>query len=166
MQPVRVHEVWTYSPYFPPGWMRFKDKCFMFKGKKDDIKANWSYARSWCKDQGGELAVIDDQYENGERNVWELKQSSESRYKRLSAIVWSSPVLQTLCPATWEIYTSPRGSACRISCWRISTPGVTGSALCCTPTGTTRSPTTQEEQWGYFTDTTELCMIIRAGQQQ
>lgn len=37
----------------------------MFKGKKDDIKANWSYARSWCKDQGGELAIIDNQYENG-----------------------------------------------------------------------------------------------------
>ncbi|XP_023194031.1 macrophage mannose receptor 1-like [Xiphophorus maculatus] len=48
----------------PAGWMRFKDKCFMFKGKKDDIKANWSYARSWCKDQGGELAIIDNQYEN------------------------------------------------------------------------------------------------------
>lgn len=48
----------------PEGWMRFKDKCFLFKGKKDDIKANWSYARSYCKDQGGELAVIDDQYEN------------------------------------------------------------------------------------------------------
>uniref|UniRef100_A0A3B4V1G5 C-type lectin domain-containing protein n=1 Tax=Seriola dumerili TaxID=41447 RepID=A0A3B4V1G5_SERDU len=45
-------------------WMRFKDKCFMFKGKKNDIKANWSYARTWCKEQGGELAVIDDQYEN------------------------------------------------------------------------------------------------------
>ncbi|XP_047425524.1 macrophage mannose receptor 1 [Mugil cephalus] len=48
----------------PEGWMRFKDKCFMFKGKKDDIKANWSYARSWCRDQGGDLAVIDNQYEN------------------------------------------------------------------------------------------------------
>ncbi|GLD55459.1 macrophage mannose receptor 1 [Lates japonicus] len=46
------------------GWMRFKNKCFMFIGKKSDIKGNWSYARSWCKEQGGELAVIDDQYEN------------------------------------------------------------------------------------------------------
>ncbi len=46
--------------------MRFKDKCFLFKGKKDDIQANWSDARSWCKEQGGELAVIDNQYENGE----------------------------------------------------------------------------------------------------
>ncbi|KAK5879066.1 hypothetical protein CesoFtcFv8_024411 [Champsocephalus esox] len=48
----------------PEGWMRFKDKCFMFKGKTGDIKANWSFARSWCKEQGGDLAVIDDQYEN------------------------------------------------------------------------------------------------------
>ncbi|XP_061732556.1 macrophage mannose receptor 1 isoform X2 [Nerophis ophidion] len=48
----------------PAGWLRFKDKCFLLKGKKNDIKANWTYARSWCKDQGGQLAVIDDQYEN------------------------------------------------------------------------------------------------------
>ncbi|XP_015231842.1 PREDICTED: macrophage mannose receptor 1-like [Cyprinodon variegatus] len=48
----------------PAGWLRFKDKCFMFKGKKDELKANWSYARSWCKDQGGDLAIIDNQYEN------------------------------------------------------------------------------------------------------
>uniref|UniRef100_A0A8D3CX63 C-type lectin domain-containing protein n=1 Tax=Scophthalmus maximus TaxID=52904 RepID=A0A8D3CX63_SCOMX len=54
----------SFLPSFPAGWLRFKDKCFMFKGKKDDVKANWSHARSWCKDQGGELAVIDDQYEN------------------------------------------------------------------------------------------------------
>lgn len=53
--------------------MRFKDKCFMFKGKKNDIKANWSHARSWCRDQGGELAVIDDQYENGELNLLRMK---------------------------------------------------------------------------------------------
>uniref|UniRef100_A0A3Q2YER2 C-type lectin domain-containing protein n=1 Tax=Hippocampus comes TaxID=109280 RepID=A0A3Q2YER2_HIPCM len=46
------------------GWMHFNDKCFLFKGKKNDIKANWTYARSWCKDQGGELAVIDNQSEN------------------------------------------------------------------------------------------------------
>lgn len=65
MQPAEL----TFFPSFlsfPAGWMRFKNKCFMFKGKKSDIKGNWSYARSWCKDQGGELAVIDDQYENGE----------------------------------------------------------------------------------------------------
>ncbi|XP_061589669.1 macrophage mannose receptor 1 [Cololabis saira] len=48
----------------PAGWLRFKDKCFMFKGRKNDIKANWSSARSWCKEQEGELAVIDNQYEN------------------------------------------------------------------------------------------------------
>ncbi|MEQ2193685.1 hypothetical protein XENOCAPTIV_009658 [Xenoophorus captivus] len=48
-----------------PGWLRFKDKCFMFKGKKHEMKANWSHARSWCKDQGGDLAIIDNQYENG-----------------------------------------------------------------------------------------------------
>ncbi|XP_055010163.1 macrophage mannose receptor 1 [Boleophthalmus pectinirostris] len=48
----------------PAGWLRFNNKCFLFKGKKNDIQANWSYARSWCKEQGGELAVIDSQYEN------------------------------------------------------------------------------------------------------
>ncbi|KAM4528248.1 uncharacterized protein PAE49_000185 [Odontesthes bonariensis] len=48
----------------PEGWMRFKDKCFMFKGKKNEAKANWSDARSWCVAQGAELAVIDNQYEN------------------------------------------------------------------------------------------------------
>uniref|UniRef100_A0A4W6CCZ3 C-type lectin domain-containing protein n=1 Tax=Lates calcarifer TaxID=8187 RepID=A0A4W6CCZ3_LATCA len=35
------------------------NKCTTFS-----FLSNWSYARSWCKDQGGELAVIDDQYEN------------------------------------------------------------------------------------------------------
>ncbi|XP_062291189.1 macrophage mannose receptor 1 [Scomber scombrus] len=63
----------------PEGWMRFKDKCFLFKGKKDDLKANWTFARSWCQQQGGNLAIIDDQYENDfvssylrdlERPVW------------------------------------------------------------------------------------------------
>ncbi|XP_076014518.1 uncharacterized protein LOC143007034 [Genypterus blacodes] len=48
----------------PEGWMLFKDKCFIFKGKKDDIKANWTQARQWCRDKEGDLAVIDDQYEN------------------------------------------------------------------------------------------------------
>lgn len=88
----------SFLPSFPAGWLRFKDKCFMFKGKKDDVKANWSHARSWCKDQGGELAVIDDQYENGEL----------SREKKLfMSPVWQKyfkylnpPLLQTLCPVT------------------------------------------------------------------
>ncbi|KAK0140766.1 Macrophage mannose receptor 1 [Merluccius polli] len=48
----------------PPDWLRFQNKCFLFKGQKDDIRANWSSARDWCKGQGGNLAVIDDQYEN------------------------------------------------------------------------------------------------------
>uniref|UniRef100_A0A3B1IFE8 Macrophage mannose receptor 1-like n=1 Tax=Astyanax mexicanus TaxID=7994 RepID=A0A3B1IFE8_ASTMX len=30
-----------------------------------DIKANWSYARDWCRSQQGDLAVIDDINENG-----------------------------------------------------------------------------------------------------
>ena len=45
--------------------MLFRNKCFQFKGHKEEIRANWSFARSWCKDQGGDLAVIDDRYENG-----------------------------------------------------------------------------------------------------
>uniref|UniRef100_A0A3Q3IRJ0 C-type lectin domain-containing protein n=1 Tax=Monopterus albus TaxID=43700 RepID=A0A3Q3IRJ0_MONAL len=39
--------------------------CFLFKGKSNEFRANWSYARSWCREQGGDLAVIDNQYENG-----------------------------------------------------------------------------------------------------
>uniref|UniRef100_A0A3Q3Q2S8 C-type lectin domain-containing protein n=1 Tax=Monopterus albus TaxID=43700 RepID=A0A3Q3Q2S8_MONAL len=46
-------------------WMLFKNKCFLFKGKSNEFRANWSYARSWCREQGGDLAVIDNQYENG-----------------------------------------------------------------------------------------------------
>ncbi|KAM8872531.1 uncharacterized protein ACB058_004460 isoform 1-T1 [Synchiropus picturatus] len=48
----------------PAGWLRFNNKCFLFKGKKGDMKANWSHARGWCREQGGDLAVIDSQYEN------------------------------------------------------------------------------------------------------
>ena len=51
--------------FMTAGWMRFNNKCFMFRGQKDDIKANWSYARKLCRDQQGDLAVIDSQYENG-----------------------------------------------------------------------------------------------------
>lgn len=53
--------------------MLFKNKCFMFKGKKGDIKANWTAAQSWCKEQGGDLAVIDSHYENGEQKPWRIK---------------------------------------------------------------------------------------------
>lgn len=63
-----------FLPSFLAGWMLFKDKCFMFKGKKDDIKANWSDARSWCRAQEGDLAVIDDQYENGKPDRERLSQ--------------------------------------------------------------------------------------------
>ncbi|XP_041666073.1 macrophage mannose receptor 1 [Cheilinus undulatus] len=48
----------------PEGWLRFGSKCFLFKGKKDEIKLGWGEARDWCKEQGGDLAVIDTQYEN------------------------------------------------------------------------------------------------------
>ncbi|XP_072304766.1 macrophage mannose receptor 1-like [Eucyclogobius newberryi] len=44
----------------PGGWNHVNNKCFLF----DDIQANWSYAQSWCKEHGGDLAVIDNQYEN------------------------------------------------------------------------------------------------------
>uniref|UniRef100_A0A3Q3VNW4 C-type lectin domain-containing protein n=1 Tax=Mola mola TaxID=94237 RepID=A0A3Q3VNW4_MOLML len=64
LEPLELMIKTTRFPPFPPDWMRFKDKCFMFKGKKNDIKANWTYARDWCREQGGDLAVIDDQYEN------------------------------------------------------------------------------------------------------
>ncbi|KAJ7986772.1 hypothetical protein DPEC_G00331850 [Dallia pectoralis] len=52
---------WT--GYCPEGWMLFRNKCFRFKGHKQE-KANWSIARSWCQNQKAELAVIDNQYEN------------------------------------------------------------------------------------------------------
>lgn len=67
--------------------MRFKNKCFLFKGKKDDIKANWTHARSWCREQGGDLAVIDNQYENGELL---LSQSSRRRRRRRRRCVFNS----------------------------------------------------------------------------
>uniref|UniRef100_A0A3Q3IIM9 C-type lectin domain-containing protein n=1 Tax=Monopterus albus TaxID=43700 RepID=A0A3Q3IIM9_MONAL len=37
-----------------------RDQCRL----KQCFRANWSYARSWCREQGGDLAVIDNQYEN------------------------------------------------------------------------------------------------------
>ncbi|XP_028318805.1 macrophage mannose receptor 1 [Gouania willdenowi] len=48
----------------PEGWLLFKDKCFIFKGKENDIKGSWIFARDWCKEQGGTLAIIDNQHEN------------------------------------------------------------------------------------------------------
>uniref|UniRef100_A0A8C5G772 C-type lectin domain-containing protein n=1 Tax=Gouania willdenowi TaxID=441366 RepID=A0A8C5G772_GOUWI len=51
---------------FPAGWLLFKDKCFIFKGKENDIKGSWIFARDWCKEQGGTLAIIDNQHENSE----------------------------------------------------------------------------------------------------
>lgn len=53
--------------------MLFKNKCFIFKGKKGDIKANWTSAQSWCEEQGGDLAVIDSHYENGEQKPRRIK---------------------------------------------------------------------------------------------
>ncbi|KPP79615.1 macrophage mannose receptor 1-like, partial [Scleropages formosus] len=51
----------------PQGWMLFRNKCYMFKGNhlhEEEFKANWTFAQQWCRTQGGDLAVIDDQYEN------------------------------------------------------------------------------------------------------
>ncbi|XP_036384637.1 C-type mannose receptor 2 [Megalops cyprinoides] len=50
-----------------PGWKLFRNKCYMFKGdhkNENEVRANWSFARDWCRNQGGDLAVIDNQYEN------------------------------------------------------------------------------------------------------
>uniref|UniRef100_A0A3P9J5J4 C-type lectin domain-containing protein n=1 Tax=Oryzias latipes TaxID=8090 RepID=A0A3P9J5J4_ORYLA len=66
--PEKIPESLIFLFFSPAGWLRFKNKCFLFKGKKNDIKGNWSYARNWCKEQGGDLAIIDDQYENGRIN--------------------------------------------------------------------------------------------------
>uniref|UniRef100_A0A8C4F6M3 C-type lectin domain-containing protein n=1 Tax=Dicentrarchus labrax TaxID=13489 RepID=A0A8C4F6M3_DICLA len=52
--------------------MRFKDKCFIFKGKKNDIRANWTYARSWCRDQGGELSPCPSGYISWYQNCYKL----------------------------------------------------------------------------------------------
>uniref|UniRef100_A0A3B4CW09 C-type lectin domain-containing protein n=1 Tax=Pygocentrus nattereri TaxID=42514 RepID=A0A3B4CW09_PYGNA len=32
------------------GWMRFHNKCYLFKGSHhhNQVKANWTYAREWC----------------------------------------------------------------------------------------------------------------------
>ncbi|KAJ8402327.1 hypothetical protein AAFF_G00368160 [Aldrovandia affinis] len=51
----------------PEGWMLFRNKCYIFKGdhkNQNEFRANWTFARDWCKTQEGNLVVIDDQYEN------------------------------------------------------------------------------------------------------
>lgn len=48
--------------------MKFHNKCYIFKGKhyhQSEIKVNWTYARDWCREQKGDLAIINDQNENG-----------------------------------------------------------------------------------------------------
>uniref|UniRef100_A0A3B3BI47 C-type lectin domain-containing protein n=1 Tax=Oryzias melastigma TaxID=30732 RepID=A0A3B3BI47_ORYME len=63
--PPKNPQIFDHFSHFPAGWLRFQNKCFLFKGKKNEIQGNWSFARSWCREQGGELAIIDSQYENG-----------------------------------------------------------------------------------------------------
>ncbi|MGH0140650.1 UNVERIFIED_CONTAM: hypothetical protein FKN15_023262 [Acipenser sinensis] len=56
-----------WSGHCPQDWLLFGNKCFLFKGRhdgKDEFHANWTFAQTWCGDQGGDLAVIDNQYEN------------------------------------------------------------------------------------------------------
>ncbi|XP_026880090.2 macrophage mannose receptor 1-like [Electrophorus electricus] len=52
--------------HHPTGWLRFQNKCFLFRGRvgHHEPHANWTYARDWCREQGGHLAVIDDVNEN------------------------------------------------------------------------------------------------------
>lgn len=47
------------------GWLVSGSKCYLFKGKKGDAKADWNTARKWCRDNNGDLAVIDTHSENG-----------------------------------------------------------------------------------------------------
>lgn len=48
----------------PEGWKLFGNKCFLFKGDKDDVRTNWTSAQAFCREQEGNLAVIDSHYEN------------------------------------------------------------------------------------------------------
>ncbi|XP_063066766.1 macrophage mannose receptor 1, partial [Engraulis encrasicolus] len=48
----------------PDGWLVSGSKCYLFKGKKGDAKADWNTARKWCRDNNGDLAVIDTHSEN------------------------------------------------------------------------------------------------------
>ncbi|KAF4077177.1 hypothetical protein AMELA_G00205040 [Ameiurus melas] len=50
----------------PSGWLRFHNKCYIIRGRytHNEERANWTYARDWCKEHEGHLAVIDDINEN------------------------------------------------------------------------------------------------------
>lgn len=73
----------------------------MFKGKKNDIKANWTYARDWCREQGGDLAVIDDQYENGElTEPVAIKTGCRLQCREAGPYIFIFLSLQTLCRVT------------------------------------------------------------------
>lgn len=57
----------AWTGYCPKDWLLFGSKCFLFKGNHKNEKefmANWTAARSWCKANGGELAIIDSRAEN------------------------------------------------------------------------------------------------------
>ncbi|KAM9450976.1 lymphocyte antigen 75-like [Clarias gariepinus] len=50
----------------PEGWMLFHNKCFLIRGRyaHNEKRANWTYARDWCRENEGQLATIDDINEN------------------------------------------------------------------------------------------------------
>lgn len=59
---VAVFFLWMFS-----GWLRFHNKCYIIRGRHThhEERANWTYARDWCRKQDGHLAIIDDINENG-----------------------------------------------------------------------------------------------------
>ncbi|XP_066502466.1 lymphocyte antigen 75, partial [Hoplias malabaricus] len=50
----------------PEGWLRFNNKCYLFKGSQhhNEVRANWTHAKDWCRSQQADLVVIDDINEN------------------------------------------------------------------------------------------------------
>ncbi|KAJ8338949.1 hypothetical protein SKAU_G00357350 [Synaphobranchus kaupii] len=51
----------------PEGWKLFGNKCYLFKGdhkNENEFRANWTFAKDWCRTQKGDLVVIDSPYEN------------------------------------------------------------------------------------------------------
>lgn len=64
------------------GWLRFHNKCYIIRGRHThhEERANWTYARDWCKNQEGHLAVIDDINENGKCPNEELSYSIPLSY--------------------------------------------------------------------------------------